>query len=179
MSRDISRKSAQLSDSVEQSILLVRGEKVILDFVLARMYGVTTKALLQAVRRNRDRFPSDFMYQLSTQEVARLRSQIVTSKGRGGRRMAPYAFTEQGVAMLSSVLRSERAVLVNVEIMRAFVRLRRLLTTHADLARKLDDLEDRYDEQFRVVFEAIRELMAPTVVPEKRRIGFHNDRTAK
>jgi hypothetical protein len=139
------------------------------------MYGVTTKVLVQAVRRNPDRFPIDFMYQLSPQEVARLRSQIVTSNRRGGRRRRPYAFTEQGVAMLSSVLRSERAVLVNVEIMRAFVRLRRLLIAHADLARKLEELEKKYDAQFRVVFDAIRELMTPAAAPEKRRIGFKPD----
>lgn len=150
---------------------LVRGEKVILDQALARMYGVTTGALIQAVRRNPGRFPDDFMYQLSTQEVANLKSQTVISSW-GGRRHRPYAFTEQGVAMLSSVLRSERAVAVNVEIMRAFVRLRRLLITHADLARKLEELEEKYDSQFRVVFDAIRELMAPSTVPSKRRIGF-------
>jgi len=172
MSRRISKKPGALTHDIEQSIVLVRGEKVILDYVLAAMYGVTTKTLVQAVRRNPDRFPRDFMYQLSPQEVARLRSQIVTSKGRGGRRRRPYAFTEQGVAMLSSVLRSERAVQVNVEIMRAFVRLRRLLITHADLARKLEELEQKYDSQFRVVFDAIRELMTPAAVPEKRRIGF-------
>lgn len=175
MGRRISRARGALVSSVEQSILLVRGEKVILDFVLAAMYGVTTKALIQAVRRNPGRFPKDFMYQLSAQEVARLRSQIVTSNGRGGRRHRPYAFTEQGVAMLSSVLRSERAVLVNVEIMRAFVRLRRLLITHADLARKLEELEEKYDSQFRVVFDAIRELMTPTEPAKKRRIGFRKD----
>lgn len=175
MGRRVSRARGALVGSVEQSILLVRGEKVILDFVLAAMYGVTTSALVQAVRRNANRFPSDFMYQLSDQEVARLTSQIVISNGRGGRRRRPYAFTEQGVAMLSSVLRSERAVLVNVEIMRAFVRLRRLLITHADLARKLEELEKKYDSQFRVVFDAIRELMTPAETAEKRRIGFRAD----
>ncbi len=172
MGRRISSRSRGLVQEIEQSIVLVRGEKVLFDYVLAEMYGVTTKALIQAVLRNRDRFPIDFMYQLAPQEVARLRSQIVTSKGRGGRRRRPYAFTEQGVAMLSSVLRSERAVLVNVEIMRAFVRLRRLLITHADLARKLEDLEKKYDSQFRVVFDAIRELMTPTEPAGRRRIGF-------
>jgi len=114
------------------------------------------------------------MYQLSEQEVANLKSQFVISSW-GGRRHRPYAFTEQGVAMLSSVLRSDRAVLVNVEIMRAFVRLRRLLITHADLARKLEALEQKYDSQFRIVFDAIRELMAPTAIPKKRRIGFRQD----
>jgi len=175
MSRRVSKKSASLTHTIEQSIVFVRGEKVMLDFVLAAMYGVPTKVLVQTVRRHADRFPIDFMYQLSPQEVARLRSQIVTSKGRGGRRRRPYAFTEQGVAMLSSVLRSDQAVLVNVEIMRAFVRLRRLLITHADLARKLEELEQKYDAQFGVVFDAIRGLMAPTAVPQKRRIGFKPD----
>ena len=171
MPRQKHESARQLTRHIEDSILLVRGEKVILDHVLARMYGVTTKALLQAVRRNLARFPADFLYQLSPQEVTRLRSQIVTSKGRGGRRRRPHAFTEQGVAMLSSVLRSERAVLVNVEIMRAFVRLRRLLITHADLARKLDELEKKYDSQFRIVFDAIRKLMQPEA-PARSKIGF-------
>ncbi len=175
MGRRASRAPSALVSGIERSILLVRGEKVILDFALAAMYGVTTSALIQAVRRNADRFPNDFMYQLSDQEVARLTSQIVISNGRGGRRRRPYAFTEQGVAMLSSVLRSERAVLVNVEIMRAFVRLRRLLITHAGLARKLEELEEKYDAQFRVVFDAIRELMTPAQPAEKRRIGFRPD----
>jgi len=174
MNRRISKKPGALTQKIEHSIVFVRGEKVILDHVLAAMYGVTTGALVQAVRRNPGRFPDDFMYQLSEQEVANLKSQFVISSW-GGRRHRPYAFTEQGVAMLSSVLRSERAVRVNVEIMRAFVRLRRLLITHADLARKLEELEKKYDAQFRVVFDAIRELMTPGEVPEKRRIGFHPD----
>jgi hypothetical protein len=172
MGRRISRPPAALGIDIERSILLVRGEKVILDYMLAAMYGVSTKVLVQAVRRNPRRFPSDFMYQLSSQEVSILRSQFVTSSSWGGRRRRPYAFTEQGVAMLSSVLRSDRAIQVNVEIMRAFVRLRRLMASHADLSRKLDELEKRYDSQFRVVFDAIRELMAPHVVPSERRIGF-------
>ena len=175
MPRRSSKTSSSLVRTVEQSIVMVRGEKVILDFVLAPMYGVTTKTLVQAVRRNHDRFPNDFMYQLTPQEVTRLRSQIVTSNGRGGRRRRPYAFTEQGVAMLSSVLRSERAVRVNVEIMRAFVRLRRLLVSHAELAHKLEELEKKYDAQFRVVFDAIRELMTPVDPTEKRRIGFRQN----
>ncbi len=171
MSRCISRAPGTLTQKIEQSIVFVRGEKVMLDYVLAAMYGVTTGALVQAVGRNPSRFPEDFMYQLSKQEVTNLKSQSVISSW-GGRRHRPYAFTEQGVAMLSSVLRSERAIRVNVEIMRAFVRLRRLLITHADLARQLEELEKKYDAQFRVVFDAIRELMAPTAAPEKRRIGF-------
>ena len=145
-----------------------------LDADLAHLYGVPTKALVQAVKRNRPRFPSDFVFLLSDQEAAALRSQIVTSNarpGRGGRRTSPYAFTEQGVAMLSSVLRSERAIQVNVEIMRTFVRLRSLIARNQDLARRLDDLESRYDRQFKVVFDAIRELMTPPPAP-KRRIGF-------
>ena len=143
-----------------------------LDSDLAGLYGVETRVLVQAVQRNRERFPGDFMFQLTKDEVSSLRSQVVISKGRGGRRYAPYAFTEQGVAMLSSVLRGERAAKVNVEVMRAFVRLRSLLASHAGLARKLDALEARYDAQFKVVFDAIRELMAPPV-PKRRKLGFH------
>lgn len=138
-----SKRSSGLTLKVEQSIMLIRGEKVILDHVLAAMYGVSTGALVQAVRRNADRFPNDFMYQLSPQEVTILKSQSVISSSWGGVRRRPYAFTEQGVAMLSSVLHSERAVQVNVEIMRAFVRLRRLLVSHADLAWKLEELEKK------------------------------------
>ncbi|HEY2513751.1 MAG TPA: ORF6N domain-containing protein [Polyangiaceae bacterium] len=157
---------------VERMIVSLRGERVMLDADLAALYGVTTSALIQAVKRNPTRFPSDFMFQLTPEEFASLRSQTVISKSdRGGRRTAPYAFTEQGVAMLSSVLRSPRAVRVNVEIMRAFVRLREMLSTHADLARKLVALERKYDAQFRVVFDAIRELMAPPAKP-RRPIGF-------
>jgi hypothetical protein len=161
---------------IESMIILVRGEKVMLDRDLASLYGVTTKALNQAVSRNRSRFPDDFMFQLSTEEFANWRSQIVTSNPglKMGARRRPYAFTEQGVAMLSSVLRSNRAVQVNILIMRAFVKLRQLLATHADLARKLDALERKYDTQFRVVFDAIRELMKPPD-PKKRPIGFRKD----
>jgi predicted restriction endonuclease len=131
--------------------------------------------LIQAVKRNKERFPPDFMFQLNTKEFASLRSQFVTSKlksGRGGRRYLPYAFTEAGVAMLSSVLNSPRAIKVNTEIMRAFVRLRKILATHTDLARKLEELEEKYDSQFKIVFDAIRQLMAS---PEKqpKKIGFH------
>ena len=162
-------------EMIEKKILLIRGEKVMLDAALAELYGVATKVLLQSVKRNIKRFPSDFMFQLNYQEVAALRSQIVTSKaGRGGRRYPPYAFTEQGVAMLSSVLNSERAIEVNIQIMRAFVKLRELMATHKDLARKLDDMEKKYDAQFKVVFDAIRELMTPTEKP-KRKIGFKRE----
>jgi len=163
------------AERIERSILLIRGHKVMLDADLAALYGVATKVLVQSVRRNLSRFPEDFMFQLTFQEFTRLRSQIVTSnteRRRGGRRHLPYAFAEQGVAMLSSVLRSKRAIQVNVEIMRAFVRLRQMLASHADLARTLDALEGKYDAQFKIVFDAIRELMAP---PRRkpRPIGFH------
>ena len=158
---------------IERAILMVRGEKVLLDQDLAELYGVETKVLVQAMKRNIDRFPEDFMFQLSAEEFSDLKSQIVTSSW-GGRRTAPYAFTEQGVAMLSSVLRSPRAVQVNVEIMRTFVRLRRMLESHADLARKLETLERKYDRQFKVVFDAIRKIMTPDPPPKRRQIGFHS-----
>jgi hypothetical protein len=145
-------------ERITQAILVVRGHRVIFDADLADLYGVTVKRLLEAVRRNHNRFPVDFMFQLDKQEVANLRSQFATSRW-GGRRYTPCAFTEQGVAMLSSVLRSERAVLVNIEIMRAFVRLRRILASNVELARKLNELEAKYDTQFKVVFDTIRELM--------------------
>lgn len=143
-----------------------------IDRDLAELYGVGTEVLIQAVKRNINRFPTDFMFQLNNQEVIRLRSQIVTSKsGRGGRRYMPYVFTEQGVAMLSSVLNSERAIKVNIAIMRAFVKLREMIASHKDLAKRLDELEKRYDAQFRVVFDAIRQLMTP-IEPKRRKIGF-------
>lgn len=143
-----------------------------LDFDLAALYGVTTFNLNKAVTRNRERFPSDFVLFIPAQEVARLIFQSGISKtGRGGRRKPVFAFTQEGVAMLSSVLRSERAIRVNIEIMRAFVRLRTLLSAHADLARRLDELEQRYDGQFRAVFDAIRQLMTPPEPPRKQ-IGF-------
>jgi len=159
-------------ERIEQAILLMRGEKVMLDRDLADLYGVETRELVQAVKRNIDRFPEDFMFQLTTEEFNDLRSQIVMSSW-GGRRRAPYMFTEQGIAMLSSVLRSKRAVSVNIEIMRAFVRLRRMLASHADLANKLMALERKYDRQFKVVFDAIREIMSPAQPPRRRQIGFH------
>lgn len=149
---------------------------MLLDSDLAELYGVATKVLVQAVKRNQQRFPPDFMFHLTEQEVRASRSQIVTLNEAGGRghniKYRPYAFTEQGVAMLSSVLRSERAVQVNVEIMRAFVRLRGLIGQNEDLAQRLDNLESRYDRQFKVVFDAIRELMTPPTPAPKRRIGF-------
>jgi ORF6N domain-containing protein len=156
---------------IERSILLLRGERVLLDADLAALYGVETRALVQAVKRNRDRFPHDFLFQLSPEEFADLRSQTVMSSFWGGRRHPPYAFTEQGVAMLSSVLKSRRAVAVNVEIMRAFIRLRRLLSAHAELARRIDELESRYDSRFRAVFTALRQLTEGSE-PEPKRIGF-------
>lgn len=158
-------------DRVTRVILLIRGQKVILDEDLATLYGVETRVLNQAVKRNPGRFPGDFMFQLTAEEFAHLISQSVTSRW-GGRRKLPLAFTEQGVAMLSSVLRSDRAIHVNVEIMRAFVRLRQLLASNQELARKLVALEKKYDAQFRVVFDTIRELMTPPDPPKKRPIGF-------
>ncbi len=170
----VSKNVAIPEERIEKAILLIRGHKVLLDSDLADLYGVPTRALVQAVKRNINRFPPDFMFQLNSQEAEDLRSQIVISKkGSGGRRYAPYAFTEQGVAMLSGVLHSPRAIAVNVAIMRTFVRLREILATHKELARKLEQLEQKYDSQFRMVFEAIRQLMTPPPEPEKkRRIGF-------
>jgi hypothetical protein len=168
------------TERIGHSIHLVRGLRIMLDEDLASLYAVEVKSLNQAVKRNRDRFPPDFMFQLRTEEVRALRSQTVTLKPARGqhRKYAPYAFTEQGVAMLSSVLRSPRAVQVNVEIMRAFVRLRQLSYENGNLARRLDALEKRYDARFREVFEAIRALMAPPV-KQRRRIGFRSpDREA-
>src|SRR3989337_836613 len=153
---------------------MIRGQKVMLDVDLAAIYGVTTKRLNEQVRRNLRRFPSDFMFQLTSEEAESLRSQIATSK-RGGRRYLPYVFTEQGVAMLSSVLNSERAIEVNILIMRAFVKLREMLATHKDLAKKLEGMEKNYDEQFKVVFEAIYELMKPPE-PKKKQIGVNAEK---
>jgi len=156
---------------IDSKIYMIRGHKVMLSMDLAELYGVEPKVLMQAVKRNIERFPSDFMFILTNQEFMNLKSQFVTSSWGGIRRANPYAFTEQGVAMLSSVLRSKQAVQVNIAIMRAFVKLREMLATHKDLARKLSDMEKKYDSQFRVVFDAIRQLMAPPV-PKKGRIGF-------
>jgi hypothetical protein len=163
-----------LSETIENCIIFLRGQKVILSFHLAEMYGVEPRALVQAVQRNRGRFPSDFMFQLSADEWGSLRSHFVTlDTGRGKYpKYLPYAFAEQGVAMLSSVLNSPRAVQVNIEIMRAFVRLRSMVISNVDLARKIGELESKYDEQFGVVFEAIRRLMEPPDSGSKRRLGF-------
>lgn len=164
------------AERIENAIFLIRGERVMLDVDLAKLYGVTTKALNQAVRRNRNRFPEDFMIQLEKAEVEDLnRSQIVTgSQKHRDPRFPPYAFTEQGVAMLSSVLRSQRAVEVNIEIMRAFVRLRTLVAAHGQLTAKLTELERRvatHDEHIEAIFNAIRQLMTPPP-PKVKQIGF-------
>ena len=158
---------------IEQRILLVRGQKVMLDADLAALYGVETKQLVRAVKRNILRFPEDFMFQLSNDEFENLRYHLGTSSHWGGRRYPPYAFTEHGVAMLSSVLNSPRAVQVNIQIMRTFAKLREIMSQHKDLARRLDELETKYDAQFKIVFDAIRQLMAPPEPePPKKRIGF-------
>jgi hypothetical protein len=172
-------------ENIAQLVFFIRGEKVMLDADLAQLYGVPTKALNQAMHRNEARFPEDFAFRLSKKEFEFLRSQIVTTSGSGRnwsqfvtssqkhRRpdSRPFVFTEQGVAMLSSVLRSSRAVEVNIAIMRTFVQLRRLMDTNRDLARKIEALEKKYDEQFGVVFAAIKQLIAPPSTPRKQ-IGF-------
>ncbi len=167
-------------DWITQSIHLLRGQKVLLDVDLATLYGVTVKVFNQAVKRNEDRFPTDFRFRLTTEESRSLRSQIVTLKQGQHRKYLPYAFTEQGVAMLSSVLRSERAVKVNIAIMRAFVKLRGTLETNRELAKKFSELEERvgrHDDEIAVILNAIRQLMAPAKKPT-REIGFHVRETA-
>lgn len=156
-------------------IYLLRGVKVMLDQELAALYGVETKQLVQAVKRHQRRFPDDFMFRLTFQEFANLRSQSVTSSSWGGRRHPPYAFTEQGVAMLSSVLNSERAILVNIQIMRTFTKMRRMLEGYEELRARLQDMEANYDEQFRIVFEALRQLLEPPDPGPPRRLGFVTD----
>ncbi len=157
---------------IETRILIIRGYHVLLDRDLALLYGVTTKVLKQAVKRNIDRFPDDFMFKLSLNETKNLRSQIVTSSlNYGGDRYMHFAFTEQGIAMLSSVLRSPRAIKINIQIMRAFVQLRKMISTHEDLRLKLDAMELRYDEQFKIIFDAMRELITEEETP-KNEIGF-------
>ena len=158
-------------ERIERAIILVRGEKVMLDRDLAAIYGVETKALNQAVKRNSSRFPYDFMFQLTKEELANLKSQFVTSSW-GGVRKLPYAFTEHGALMLANVLNSERAAQTSVMVVRAFVRLRQLLSSNAELARKLETMEKKYDAQFKVVFDAIRQLMSPAETKRKE-IGFH------
>lgn len=165
------------TDLIARLVHIVRGERVLLDSDLARLYGVNTGALNRAVKRNGERFPDDFMFMLTSQEWEALKCQIgiSNSRGRGGRRIRPYAFTEQGVAMLSSVLRSPRAVEVNIAIMRTFVELRRLMDSNRQLARKIEAMEKKYDEQFAVVFDAIKRLIGEDEARRtspKRRIGF-------
>jgi hypothetical protein len=161
-----------MSKIIEDKIFLTRGVKVMLDKDLAILYDVETRTLMQAVKRNMKRFPSDFMFLLTRQEVMILKSQFVTSSW-GGARKPTYAFTEQGIAMLSSVLNSERAIQVNIQIMRTFTKLRQLMTTHEGLKKKIEDMEKKYDSQFKVVFEAIRELLAPPKEKIKPKIGFY------
>jgi len=157
-------------ERIERLIFVIRGQRIMLDADLAELYGVETKVLNRAFARNRERFPADFAFQLTVAEFNDLRCQFGTSRW-GGRRYRPYAFTEQGVAMLSGVLHSRRAIQVNVAIMRTFVRLRQMLASNARLARHLQELEKKYDHQFKIVFDALRELMAPQPT-KKRRIGF-------
>ncbi len=164
-----------LPERVEQKIVQLRGQRVILSIHLASLYGVEPRTLIQAVKRNLSRFPEDFMFQLSSKEFENLKSQFVISSWGGMRRANPYAFTEQGVAMLSSVLRSPKAVRVNIEIMRAFVKLRQILATHADLARKIEELEKKYDSRFHIVFKTIRDILAFDATTKKKsreKIGF-------
>jgi hypothetical protein len=158
---------------IEKKILLIAGQKVMLDSDLAALYGVTTKRLNEQVRRNLKRFPSDFIYQLSAEEFESLRSHFATIKiGRGKhRKYLPYVFTEQGIAMLSSVLNSDRSIEVNIQIMRTFVKLREMISTHKDLAKKLSELEKKYDSQFQIVFEAVRQILETETKPKKK-IGF-------
>jgi hypothetical protein len=168
----MSKNSQIPTERIERCIVFVRSQRVILDADIAALYGVSVGRLNEAVGRNLQRFPSDFMFQVTEVEVENLKSQIAISSSRwGGRRSLPYAFTEHGVAMLSSVLRSRRAIQVNIEIVRTFVKLRRMLASNADLVRKLGALERKYDAQFKVVFDAIRRLMAPEA-PRPRPIGF-------
>ena len=159
---------------IVSKILIIKGKRVMLDKDLAGLYEVRTKNLNKAVKRNIERFPEDFMFQLTKEEVESLRFQIGTSK-RGGRRYSPYVFTQEGVAMLSSVLNSPRAVQVNIQIMRAFVKLRRMILTNVDLKRKVEEMESKYNKQFAIVFKAIKQLLEPSV-KERKVIGFHVDK---
>ena len=161
-------------DEITNKIFLFREKKVMLDSDLAKLYGVLTGLLNLAVKRNIDRFPSDFMFRLTKEEAESLILQFAISKkeGRGGRRKLPYVFTEQGVAMLSSVLNSKRAIHVNIEIMRAFAKIREMILSHRELQTKINEMEQKYDKNFAIVFEALRELLNPPVKPKKE-IGFH------
>ena len=198
------KKSTSLvvSSNIENRIYLIRGQRVMLGPDLAELYGVEYRSLVQAVKRNIERFPSDFMFSLNNDDLASLKSQFVISnsvttrnmgnlteltdiisksgamKGRGGARHHPYAFTEQGVAMLSSVLRSKRAIAVNIEIMRAFVNLKKEIMANAELSKRLDELESKYDSNFKTVFAAIRNLLTPEV-RGRRKIGFHLGKAGK
>jgi hypothetical protein len=166
------RKALASVESIENKIYVVRGQRVMLDAELAEVYGVSTKRLNEQVKRKLDRFPEDFMFRLTPEEAEFLRSQFATSKtGRGGRRYAPYVFTEHGAVMVANVLNSPAAVQASIQVVRAFIRLREVLASHKDLARKLRDLEKKYDSQFRVVFDAIRALMSPPA-GEPKKIGF-------
>jgi hypothetical protein len=161
------------AEVIERRILLLRGYKVMLDNHLAELYEVPTFRHNEAVKRNKHRFPEDFMFRLTSEEVECLKSQFAMSKsGRGGRRTLPYVFTEQRVAMLSTVLNSERAIAVNIAIMRTFVRLRQILATHKELATRLADLERKYDQRFKAVFDVLKQLMQPPRSPRKPPLGF-------
>lgn len=173
-----SKVSSFESEKVETKIYLIRGMRVMLDFDLAELYGVDNRSLRRAVRRNPERFPPDFFITLTNQEVRDLMCQIGTSTfagSHGGSRYAPYAFTQEGVSMLSGVLRSDQAIQVNIAIMRAFVKLKNLIADNQELARKIAQMEKKYDGQFKVVFDALRELMSQKTVPRKRIIGLHRD----
>jgi len=168
-------KSLVPVERIERSILLIRGQKVLIDAELAKLYGTTTKRLNEQVRRNIDRFPEDFMFQMTDDEFIRLKEQSAVDNGHegwGGRRYPPYVFTEHGAIMVASLLNTPIAIEVSIFVVRAFIRLREIYESHADLARKLDALEKKYDAQFSAVFDAIRQLMAPPK-PKKNQIGFH------
>lgn len=163
-------------ETIENKILFLRGKKVMIDRDLAALYEVETKALNQAVKRNLERFPEDFVFQLTQEEMNNWKSQLVTSKReKMGLRKRPFAFTENGVAMLSSVLHSRRAIQVNIQIMRTFTRLREMLLNHEDLRRKIEEIERKYDQQFQVVFRAIKELLEPAKRRIRPRIGFYQE----
>ena len=174
-----SKTSLIPQETIEGKILLIRGKKVMLDRDLAALYGVQTKVLKQAVRRNAKRFPDDFMFELTTKEFENWRSQFVTSKSdKMGLRYKPMAFTEQGVSMLSSVLNSERAIQVNIQIMRTFTKLREMILTHKELKQKIEAMERKYDYQFKIVFDAIKKLLEQPEKP-KGRIGFRKEKDIK
>jgi len=160
-------------ETIVNKILFVRGEKVMLDSDLARLYNVETKQLKRAVNRNLERFPEDFMFKLTREEYRALRCQNGTLKRGEHTKYLPYVFTEQGIAMLSSILNSRRAILVNIEIVRTFIKIRKMLLSHKELQQKIASMESKYDQQFKVVFDAIRQLLTPPEKP-KRRIGFHS-----